>query len=556
MDYQEAEKIRKKSFGTLLGEQEGGLGSSLKSAISQKTKAKITGIKETFDPMNMARAVGGKTGAAIYGKIFKRDDASMERFAGAKKKKTISDSAGTDEKVGEHSTPSDVLGLIYRLMLRANDEKKTQEIDDLEKKKADEKEENDRNEQIIKAITGRTKKKPTRKEKAKEKKEEVKEKKEAKKEEGKKPPTERKKAPPTEKGKKPPAEKAPPKEAPKPTAKKEPEVPKEAPKAPKAPEVAKPPTPKPTAGKLGPAATTAAAGLTGKAAQVAVALSTLGITSKAAIGAIVATSAKESGLDPFKPEDGVKPWRSTLEKRGVDYLYLKFPQLAPGGRVAKQLNMPNGVSADYIRQVMDKGDEAWFTLVYPGGADAYKYRGRGLIQITGKDNYKKIGDIIGVDLVNNPDAITQDFSTAARATGAYMMNSLGRGDSKKGLEALNNFTDEQEALKVVIANVASGGIGTDKQRIDKIFDPNTNIGKTTASQLQAAQKYSTLGSDAASGKKIDDASKENKDLKQTASKDANAQTLNNTTNIKQQASSPPPQKSGDDRNAYLKKAQG
>ena len=88
--------------------------------------------------------------------------------------------------------------------------------------------------------------------------------------------------------------------------------------------------------------------------------------------------------------------------------------------------MPNGVSADYIRQVMDKGDEAWFTLVYPGGADAYKYRGRGLIQITGKDNYKKIGDIIGVDLVNNPDAITQDFSTAARATGAYMMNSLGQ----------------------------------------------------------------------------------------------------------------------------------
>jgi outer membrane biosynthesis protein TonB len=215
MDYQEAEKIRKKSFGTLLGEQEGGLGSSLKSAISQKTKAKITGIKETFDPMNMARAVGGKTGAAIYGKIFKRDDASMERFAGAKKKKTISDSAGTNEKVGEHSTPSDVLGLIYRLMLRANDEKKTQEIDDLEKKKTDEKEENDRNEQIIKAITGRTKKKPTRKEKAKEKKEEVKEKKEAKKEEGKKPPTERKKAPPTEKGKKRPAEKAPAKEAPK-----------------------------------------------------------------------------------------------------------------------------------------------------------------------------------------------------------------------------------------------------------------------------------------------------------------------------------------------------
>jgi hypothetical protein len=33
-----------------LANQEGGLGTSLKKSISLKTQAKMTGIKETFDP--------------------------------------------------------------------------------------------------------------------------------------------------------------------------------------------------------------------------------------------------------------------------------------------------------------------------------------------------------------------------------------------------------------------------------------------------------------------------------------------------------------------------
>jgi len=51
--------------------------------------------------------------------------------------------------------------------------------------------------------------------------------------------------------------------------------------------------------------------------------------------------------------------------------------------------------------------------------DGSKFKGRGLIQITGKANYKAVGDIIGVDLVTNPELIN-DPKNAAPAAMAYL----------------------------------------------------------------------------------------------------------------------------------------
>lgn len=47
--------------------------------------------------------------------------------------------------------------------------------------------------------------------------------------------------------------------------------------------------------------------------------------------------------------------------------------------------------------------------------DGYKFRGRGYIQLTGKDNYTAFGKSLGVDIPANPDLVASKYALASAA---------------------------------------------------------------------------------------------------------------------------------------------
>jgi predicted chitinase len=120
-----------------------------------------------------------------------------------------------------------------------------------------------------------------------------------------------------------------------------------------------------------------------------------------------------------------------------------------GGRISKGDPGDVGYMTDAQLTALKKDDKAFFDHVYKdiGG---YKYRGRGFIQLTGEANYKEVGELIGVDLLNNPDLMLEP-EIAARASAAYF-----NIDTKQRYKSgLNNTATAYHATYGVAATAAN-----------------------------------------------------------------------------------------------------
>lgn len=79
---------------------------------------------------------------------------------------------------------------------------------------------------------------------------------------------------------------------------------------------------------------------------------------------------------------------------------------------------PEKIANKVYADRMGNGNEA--------SGDGFKYRGRGLIQLTGKDNYRACGEALGVDLVEEPDLVSTPQYAALSAGWFWDKNKLNQ----------------------------------------------------------------------------------------------------------------------------------
>jgi putative chitinase len=125
----------------------------------------------------------------------------------------------------------------------------------------------------------------------------------------------------------------------------------------------------------------------------------------------------------YKPETLIKVWPS------------RFPDLATADKYAHN---PQALANKVYAGRLGNNQEN----------DGWNFHGRGLIQLTGRENYERCGSAIGVDLINEP-ALLVEPNYAAMSAGWFW--------NKKGL---NELADQQEHGQIT-KRINGGTLGLD-----------------------------------------------------------------------------------------------
>jgi len=110
--------------------------------------------------------------------------------------------------------------------------------------------------------------------------------------------------------------------------------------------------------------------------------------------------------------------------KGLAGIFKKyFPTEAAAAPYARQ---PQKIASKVYGGRMGNGNEA--------SGEGYKFRGRGYIQLTGKENYTAFGKSIGEDIISNPDVVASKYALLSAAwffskNGLHKMADEGASDT-------------------------------------------------------------------------------------------------------------------------------
>jgi putative chitinase len=90
--------------------------------------------------------------------------------------------------------------------------------------------------------------------------------------------------------------------------------------------------------------------------------------------------------------------------------------------------------------------------------DGWKYRGRGLIQIRGHDNYKAYGQVLNKNLIDNPDLLCENSEIIVSSACWYWSS-----------RNLNDLADKDDILGITV-KICGGtnGLGDRKYKLMRV----------------------------------------------------------------------------------------
>jgi putative chitinase len=125
--------------------------------------------------------------------------------------------------------------------------------------------------------------------------------------------------------------------------------------------------------------------------------------------------------------------------KGLNGIFRKyFPTEASAAAYARQ---PAKIASKVYGNRMGNGPEST--------GEGYKFRGRGYIQLTGKENYTAFGKSIGEDIISNPDVVASKY---ALLSAAWFF-------SKNGLHRMADEGASDQVVTKITKRVNGGTIG-------------------------------------------------------------------------------------------------